>query len=108
MTVKKKWYLIMTGIFLSALMVVGCNANQDPNPPQDDQNQVDKNADDVDEMNEHIDDTTEDVDNINGDKENEMPSGVDRDHTTEEDAVPDPEDPVGDLEDLNDENKREN
>lgn len=33
---------------------------------------------------------------------------VDRDHTTEEDAVPDPEDPVGDLEDLNDENKREN
>lgn len=105
----KKRYLIMTSIFLSALMVVGCNANQDPNP-QDGQNQVDENgnADNIDKMNDHIDDTTEDVDDINGDKENEMPSRIDEDNNAEEDAVPDPEDPVGDLEDLKDENKREN
>jgi hypothetical protein len=35
---KKKWLLMLTGIFLSVMMVVGCNVDQDqdPAPPEED------------------------------------------------------------------------
>jgi hypothetical protein len=87
-TMNKKWLLMLIGTFLS-VMLVGCNVDPDPDPapPEvNDQNDI------------------PDVD------ENDTP-GVDENDNMfkddEEDNDPDPEDPIEDPEDIQDEDNRD-
>jgi hypothetical protein len=85
----KKWFISLISACLSAMMLVGCNADQNPPPeePNGDQTPVDENINDT-----------------NGD--NDQAPGVDENDTInkddENDADPDPEDVVEDPEDIND------
>ncbi|MGM0878921.1 MAG: hypothetical protein ACQEWV_30735 [Bacillota bacterium] len=97
MTMNKKWFFMLTGIFLSAMMLLGCNLNPDPAPPEEDQNQVDEDLNDTNDL--------------NGDTENDNLPGVDEDDNMfkddEEDADPDPEDPIEDPEDIGDKDNKD-
>ncbi|WP_175640408.1 hypothetical protein [Metabacillus schmidteae] len=90
-----KWILMLVGLVFSAMIAAGCNAEPDPAPPADDQNQVDQE-----------DNTTDN----NGDIEENVP-GVDEDDTMtkddENDKDPDPEDPIEDAEDMGDNNNKD-
>jgi hypothetical protein len=89
----KKWFFMLIGIFLSA-MLVGCNVDPDPAPPEDN-NGVDENGANNNDNN--ADDIIEGEENI---------PGVDEDDNMfkddEEDADPDPEDLIEDPEDIQD------
>ncbi|WP_419182802.1 hypothetical protein [Metabacillus fastidiosus] len=82
-----KWLLMLVSICLSIMMLVGCNANNDPAPTENDQN-VDQNDDDTDNL-----------------------PGVDKDDNMlkddEKDNDPDPEDPVEDAEDMGDNDNKD-
>ena len=86
---------MLVGVIFSAMIAAGCNAEPDPAPPADDQNQVDQ------------EDNTNDN---NGDIEENVP-GVDEDDTMtkddEKDADPDPEDPIEDAEDMGDKDNKD-
>ena len=93
MDMNKKWLIMLTGILFSA-MLVGCNGDQNPPPPEEDQNQVDEDVNDTNDLND--------------DTENNNLPGVDEDDNLmkddEKDTDPDPEDPIEDPEDMQDEN----
>lgn len=75
---------MLTSVFFSALILAGCNVedNQDPAPPEEEQNNDTENVPGVDEN-----------DTINKDDE--------------EDAESDPEDPIEDPEDMNDKDRQD-
>lgn len=107
MTMNKKWFLALTGTVLSAMMLTGCNGDQEPPPeeepnveqaPQDeDTNGTNGNVDNDGDINDNDGDVT---------PENDMAPGVDENDTMtqddENDAQPDPEDAVEDAKDIND------
>ncbi|MGM0879266.1 MAG: hypothetical protein ACQEWV_32695 [Bacillota bacterium] len=67
----KKWFLMLTSLFLSAMMLVGCNIDPDPAPPEEKQN-IDQNQ---------VEEDLNDTNNLNGDTEpeNEMPGDDEND-----------------------------
>ncbi len=90
-----KWILMLVGIVFSAMIAAGCNAEPDPVPPADDQNQVDQ------------ENGTTDND---GNTDDNLP-GVDEDDTMmkddEKDTDPDQEDVIEDVEDMGDKNNKD-
>jgi hypothetical protein len=82
MNMNKKWFLMMTSILFAVMISVGCNANPDPAPPDDD---VIENGDNV--------------------------PGVDKNDTImdddENDSDPDSEDIIEDPEDIGDRDNRD-
>lgn len=90
----KKWFNVLTSVFFSALLLVGCNVNdQDPAPPEEDQNNETENA---------PEEEGNDTENLPGVDENDTMNKDD-----EEDAEKDPEDPVEDPEDMNDKDRQD-
>ncbi|OAS82532.1 MULTISPECIES: hypothetical protein [Metabacillus] len=93
----KKWYLMMTSILLAAMVSVGCNnADPDPAPPEDDTG-VEENG-----ANNDANDIIEGEENVPGVDENDTMNKDD-----ENDADPDPEDPIEDAEDMGDNNNKD-
>lgn len=88
----RKWLLTITTIFLSTMMILGCNFNQD--------RQNDQNQDNIEETNYNDDERV-----------NENPPGVDENDNMlkddERDRDPDPEDPIEDPEDMGDRDRRD-
>ncbi|MCY8239108.1 hypothetical protein MOC43_18415 [Bacillus inaquosorum] len=91
----KKWLQIISALFLSSFVLMGCNTGQDNN---------DNNAPDVEENNQDNNGNNQDT------NDNNVP-GVDEDDTInkddEKDNDPDPEDPVEDPEDTDKDRKDE-
>lgn len=108
----KKWFLALTGTVLSAMMLTGCNGDQEPPPeeepnveqaPQDEgMNGTNGNVDNDGDINDNDGDVT---------PENDMAPGVDENDTMnqddENDAQPDPEDAIEDPQDITDENNKD-
>lgn len=96
---------MLTGILLSAIMVVGCNVDPDPAPP-DDNNGVNENGANNGNGANNNDNNTDDI--IEG--EGNIP-GVDENDNMlkddENDADPDPEDPIEDPEDIGDKDRKD-
>jgi len=90
-----KWILMLVGLVFSAMIAAGCNAEPDPAPPADDQNQVDQE-------NGTTDNDVNTDDNL---------PGVDEDDTMtkddEKDTDPDQEDVIEDVEDMGDKNNKD-
>ncbi|WP_412095592.1 hypothetical protein [Bacillus inaquosorum] len=93
----KKWLQIISALFLSSFVLMGCNTGQD-------NNDNDNNAPDVEENNQDNNGNNQDT------NDNNVP-GVDEDDTInkddEKDNDPDPEDPVEDPEDTDKDRKDE-
>jgi hypothetical protein len=96
----KKWFVTLIGICLSFMMLVGCNADQNPPPeePNGDQTPVDDNTNNGNNGN-------------NGNNDNDQAPGVDENDTInkddENDADPDPEDVIEDPKDITDPNNKD-
>jgi hypothetical protein len=88
----RKWLLTITTIFLSTMMIMGCNFNQD--------RQNDQNQDNIEETN--YNDAERGNDNSPGVDENDNMLKDD-----ERDRDPDPEDPIEDPEDMGDRDRRD-
>lgn len=127
-TMNNKWILMLVGLVFSAMIAAGCNAEPDPAPPADDQNQVDQenNTNDATDNNGNTEGNnngggtgnngnTEGNNNggttdNNGNTEGNVP-GVDENDTMtkddEKDKDTDPEDPIEDAKDMGDENNKD-
>ncbi|KKI92458.1 hypothetical protein WQ54_08760 [Bacillus sp. SA1-12] len=107
---KKKWLLMFISILLAAFVSVGCNnADLDPAPPEDNNgtnnndNGTNNNDDGTNNNdNNNLDDAIEGEENIPGVDKNDTMNKDD-----ENDAAPDPEDPIEDAEDLGDKNNKD-
>ncbi|MBY0096150.1 hypothetical protein [Mesobacillus maritimus] len=90
----KKWFLLLASLMLSALMVAGCGANDDPSPPVDenqDQEQApieDDPLQDAENNRDDIGDNNTNENNNDNNIENDMEEPVDE---TEENMKSDEE-----------------
>ncbi|MCO4851248.1 hypothetical protein [Bacillus vallismortis] len=93
----KKWLQMISALFLSSFVLIGCNNDQDENN--------DNNAPDVEENDQNHNGNNQDTDNNNnvpGVDENDT---INQDDENDNDA--DPEDPVEDAEDTDKDKKDE-
>lgn len=89
----KKWFLLLASLFLSTLIVGGCNDDADPAPPQADTN----------EEGVSVEDPLEKADDMGEDAEQRSDAEENRDEEVEEDF----EESVDDLEKDPDSNQEE-
>ncbi|WP_048689495.1 hypothetical protein [Bacillus sp. 220_BSPC] len=96
----QKWLKLLTSVFLSTIMLMGCNnSDGDNNPaPPDTEDPIEdpKDATDPDNLDDHdaVPDTEEPIE--------DPQDATDPDNLDDHDAIPDTEDPIEDPKDLND------
>ena len=97
-----KWLRLLTAVFLSAIMLLGCNNVEDDNDPPPPEVDVDpEDANDPDNIDENdVDPDTEEP--IEDPKDANDPDNTDENKDDEADLVPDAEEPIEDPKDVND------
>jgi len=106
-----KWFRLLTAVFLSAIMLTGCNnveEDNDPPPPEvdvdpDTEEPIEdpEDANDPDNIDENdVDPDTEEP--IEDPKDANDPDNTDENKDDEADLVPDAEEPIEDPKDIND------
>lgn len=101
----KKWFLVIASMMLSALMVAGCGANDDPSPPvNEDQEQAPLEDDPLQDAEENRDDLG---DNNNNNMEEPLNDAEDNMEGIEENVEEAFEDPDNDGNDEMDPNPTE-
>ncbi|SEM51453.1 hypothetical protein SAMN05192533_103205 [Mesobacillus persicus] len=87
----KKWFLLLASLMLSALMVAGCGANDDPAPPANENQEQAPLEDDLQDAEENMEEPFEDAEqNMEGTEENMEEPFEDPDNDGNDEMDPNP------------------